>query len=53
MTTSKIVDFCSELIMMFTYDSEYLKRGFKSDDRDQVTTIVSKATKLLLSLIEG
>ncbi len=38
---------------MFTYDSEYEKRGFQGEKKDQVTAIISKSTKLLLSLVEG
>jgi hypothetical protein len=40
--------------MLFTSEQEYKKRGFTTPEaRDQADELVSKATRTLLSLIEG
>lgn len=51
---SKVVDFSRDLMSTFSNPASYIRRGFKTQtELQQCTNLLSKITKMLLSLMEG
>ena len=51
---SKIIDSTKDLMFMFSKKSDYLKRGFNSEEQEEkLLNLIALSNKALLSLIEG